>query len=128
MRPPSRVAIATVNPFPSSWRSRSRATCASSITRSTVDDELRPSFSSSRVRQRELLEDEDVGEEVSPGSAVLLGDAHAEQPEAGQLPQQPTGKAVLAVPRAGVRDDLRIGELPRQRLDLPLVGAQGEIH
>src|SRR5262245_30002008 len=49
IRPPSSVDIATENPFPSSCRSRSRPTCAPSIARSTVEDELRPSFASSRV-------------------------------------------------------------------------------
>ena len=49
MRPPSSVCIATRKPLPSSWRSRSRPTSAPSITRSFVTDELRPSFSSSRV-------------------------------------------------------------------------------
>ena len=49
MRPPSRVDIATANPRFSSPSSRSRPTTAPSTTRSTVEDELSPSFSSSRV-------------------------------------------------------------------------------
>ena len=49
IRPPSSVAIAMRKPRPSSWRRRSRATRAPSIARSDVVDELRPSFSSSRV-------------------------------------------------------------------------------
>ena len=49
MRPPSSVAIATAKPLCSSWSSRSGPTRAPSSTRSAVEDELRPSFSSSRV-------------------------------------------------------------------------------
>ena len=48
MRPPSSVDIAMRKPRPSSPSSRSSGTSAS-IARSAVDDELRPSFSSSRV-------------------------------------------------------------------------------
>ena len=54
MRPPSSVAIATLKPRFSSCRSRSRPTNASSKRMSAVDDELRPSFSSSRVTSTSL--------------------------------------------------------------------------
>src|SRR5689334_16248021 len=49
MRPPSSVAMATWKPRPSSCNSLSRATSAPSTTMSAVEEELSPSFSSSRV-------------------------------------------------------------------------------
>ena len=80
------------------------------------------------VRARELLEHEDVREEVGARAAVLLGDAHAHEPELGELRDQLVGEAVLAVPVGRVRHDLRLGELAGQRLDRALVGGQLEVH
>ena len=77
---------------------------------------------------RELLEDEDVREEVRARAAVLLRDADAHQPELGELPDQLGREAVLPVPGRRVRLDLRLPELARQRLDLPLVVAERELH
>ena len=54
MRPPSSVAIATVKPRFSSWSRRSRADERPSKRMSAVEDELRPSFSSSRVTSTSL--------------------------------------------------------------------------
>ena len=72
-----------------------------------------------RVRPGELLEHEDVGEEVGTGAAVLLGDAHAHQPELGELREELVGEAVLAIPGGGVRDDLGLGELAREEPGSP---------
>ena len=80
------------------------------------------------VRARELLEHEDVGEEVGAGAAELLGHADAHQPELGELSVELDREAVLAVPGGGVRLDLRLRELTRERLDLPLLGGEGEVH
>ena len=80
------------------------------------------------VRARELLEHEDVGEEVGAGAAELLGHADAHQPELGELPVELGGEAVLAVPGGRVRLDLGLREVARERLDLPLVVRQGEVH
>ena len=82
----------------------------------------------SGVAPRELLEDEDVGEEVRAGAAVLLGHADAHQPELGELAEDLLREAVLAVPLGRVRLDLGRGELARERLDLPLLGAELEVH
>ena len=81
-----------------------------------------------RVGARELLEHEDVGEEVRARSAVLLRDADAHQAELGELPEELLREAVLAVPLGRVRLDLGVRELARQRLDLPLVRGQLEVH
>ena len=78
------------------------------------------------IRARQLLEDEDVGEEVRARPAVLLQDADAHQPELAELREEIAREAVLAVPLRGVRLDLRPGELPRQRLDLALLLAERE--
>ncbi len=81
-----------------------------------------------RVRPGELLEHEDVGEEVGARAAVLLGNAHTHQPELGELRVELVGKTVLAVPRGRVRDDLGLGQLPRETLDLPLIRGELEVH
>ena len=81
-----------------------------------------------RIRARELLEHEDVREEVRSRAAVLLGHAHTHQPELGELREQLVREAVLAIPLARVRDDLRLGELAGERLDRPLVGRELEVH
>ena len=81
-----------------------------------------------RVGARELLEHEDVREEVRARAAVLLRHADAHQPELGQLAEELLREAVLAIPLGRVRLDLRLGEVARERLDLPLLGAELEVH
>ena len=81
-----------------------------------------------RVGARELLEDEDVGEEVGARPAVLLRHADAHQAELGELAEELLREVVLAVPLGRVRLDLGLRELARERLDLPLVGGQLEVH
>ena len=81
-----------------------------------------------RVRAGQLLEHEDVGEEVGAGAAVLLGHADAEQPELGELLEQRRAETVRAIPFGGVRLDLGACELAGERLDLPLLGRQLEVH
>ena len=80
------------------------------------------------VGARELLEHEDVGEEVGARAAELRGHADAQQPQLGELRVELRREAVLAVPGGGVRLDLGLRELSRERLDLPLVVRQGEVH
>ena len=80
------------------------------------------------VRARELLQHEDVREKVRARAAVLLGDAHAHEPELGELRDQLVREPMVAVPVGGVRDDLRLGELPGQPLDRALVDGQLEVH
>ena len=80
------------------------------------------------IRARELLEHENVGEEVRARSAVLLGHADAQKPQLGELRDQLVREAVLAVPVGGIRRDLRLGELARERSDRLLVGTQLEVH
>ena len=48
--------------------------------------------------------------------------------ELGELSHQLVREPVLAVPLGRVRLDLGRGELPRERLDLPLLGAELEVH
>src|SRR5206468_5281207 len=81
-----------------------------------------------RVRARELLENEDVGEEVRTSSAVLFGHADSHETEVGELRVEIVRKAVLAVPGAGVGNDLRLGELTGEPLDLLLLRRQLEVH
>ena len=80
------------------------------------------------VRARDLLEDEDVGEEVRARAAVLLRDADAHQPQLGELAEDLLREVVLAVPLGRVRLDLGRGELARERLNLPLVRGELEVH
>src|SRR5439155_814968 len=131
---------------PSSWRSRSRPTSAPSITRSTVEDELSPSFSSSRVARTcspsrmkaETPPAPGVSGSVRANSTIVppwppvvihcFAPEIVEQPQLRQLRIQLLRKPVLAVPRRRVGLDLRLGELARKRLDLPLVCRQAEVH
>ena len=80
------------------------------------------------VRARELLEHEDVREEVRARAAVGLRHADAHQAELGQLREDLAREAVLAIPVGRVRRDLRVRELPRERLDLALVVGEREVH
>ena len=80
------------------------------------------------VGPRELLEHEDVREEVRACAAVLLGHAHAHQPELGELREELVREPVLAIPLRRVRRDLRVRELARERLDLALLGGELEVH
>ena len=76
----------------------------------------------------QLLENEDVRQEVGAGAAVLLRDAGSHQAELGELAEELLRKAVLAIPFGRVGLDLCRGELTRERLDLPLVAGQLEVH
>ena len=80
------------------------------------------------IRARELFEDEDVREEVCARAAVLLRHAHAHEPELRELREQLVREPVLAVPVRRVRRDLRVCELPGERLDGELVGGELEVH
>src|SRR5204862_2479193 len=80
------------------------------------------------IRARELLEHEHIREEVRTGAAVLLRDADAHQSGLGQLPEELAREPLLPVPLRGVRLDLRLRELARQRLDLALLGRQAQVH
>jgi hypothetical protein len=75
-----------------------------------------------RVSTGELFEHEDVGQEVGARPAQLFGDADTHEPEEGELPEELARKAVFAVPFGRVRHDLGLRELPRERLDLMLLG------
>ncbi len=81
-----------------------------------------------RIATRELLEDEDVGEEVGAGAAVLLRQADAHQPELGELAEEVAREVMLAIPLGRVRLDLRPDEVARERLDLLLLGGELEVH
>jgi hypothetical protein len=80
------------------------------------------------IGARQLLENEDVRDEVRAGASVLLGDAHAHEPQLGELGDELIGEAVLAIPLRSVGSDLRVRELARERLDRQLVGAELEVH
>ena len=81
-----------------------------------------------RIRAGELLEHEDVRQEVRPRAAVLLGHADTHEPELGELRVEIVGKPVLTIPLAGVRGDLRLGEVPGQRPDRLLIVRKLEVH
>ena len=76
----------------------------------------------SGVRARELLEHEHVCEEARAGATVLLRHAHPHQAELAEPCDHLERKAVLAIPLAGMRRDLGIRDLSRERLDLSLLG------
>ena len=82
----------------------------------------------SGVGARQLFEHEDVGQEVHAGAAVLLRHARAHQAELRQLGEELAREVVVAVPLRRVRIDLRLREVPRQRLDLFLVLRELEVH
>ena len=63
IRPPSSVAIATLNPFRSSWSRFSRGTFRSSNSNSDVDEQVMPIFSS-------------ILPTLNPGVAVSTMNAH----------------------------------------------------
>ena len=88
----------------------------------------RDSHPHARVGARELLEHEDVRDEVGACSAELLGHADAHQAELAELREELPREAVLPVPVRGVRRDLGVGDLAGERLDLPLLVGQGEVH
>ena len=73
------------------------------------------------VRARQLLEHEDVGEEVGARTAVILGNAHAHEPELREMREQLAREAMLAIPLRRVRLDAIAREVARQRLDLALL-------
>jgi hypothetical protein len=81
-----------------------------------------------RVGARQLLEHEDVRDEVGARAAKLLGHAHPHQAELAELCEELVWEAVLPVPVRGVRRDLGVGDLAGERLDLPLLVGQGEVH
>ena len=64
----------------------------------------------------------------APAPAELLGDADAHQAELAELGEHLPREPVLAVPLGGVRRDLGVGDLARERLDLALLVGQGEVH
>src|SRR4029079_13956965 len=80
-----------------------------------------------RVRTRQLLEHEHVGEEVGAAAAVLLRYADAEQPDLAEALEQRAGEAVVAVPLRRMWLDLVTSELPCEPLDLPLLGRELEM-
>ena len=80
------------------------------------------------VRPGDLLEDEDVRDEVRARAAVLLRDAHAHQAELGELAEDLLREVVLAIPLRRVRLDLGRSEVARDRLDVPLLRSELEVH
>ena len=74
-----------------------------------------------RVGARQLLQDQDVGQEVGARAAVLDRHAGAHQPQLAERAEDLAREAVLAVPRRGVRRDLLVGEAPGQVADLALL-------
>src|SRR4029079_2942563 len=77
---------------------------------------------------RELVEQEDAQEKVCSGAAVLLGNARPHQSQLGELREDLSREAMLAVPIRGVRLALLTGEVARQALYLELLGRRLEIH
>ncbi len=73
------------------------------------------------VAARDLLDDEDVGEEVRARAAELLGHADAHEPELAELVGDLAREAPLAVPVGGARCDDLVGEAPCEVADLPLL-------
>ena len=80
------------------------------------------------VRPGQLLYDEDVAEEVGVCPPVLFRDAYPHESEPAELGQNLHRKVALPVPTCGRRRDLVGGERPCHSLDIPLLGAQIELH
>ena len=78
----------------------------------------RESSSSTRMYERKS----------APAPPYSSGHADAHQPELGELAEELLREAVLAVPLGRVRLDLGLRELARERLDLPLLGGELEVH
>ena len=74
------------------------------------------------------FEQEDVRKEVGARAAVLLRHARPHEPELGELREELAWETVLAVPLGRVRLDLGADEVARERLDLPLLGRELEVH
>src|SRR5438128_1711511 len=152
IRPPSSVDIAIRKPWFSSPISRSASTSASTAM-SFVTDELSPSFSSVRVTRtwsasrmnaetpRAPAVDCDVRANSRKVPAYAAFVIHCFVPlirhpppavgsalVIGQLVEDAGREAVLAVPLGRVRLDLGGGEVPRERLDLALLGRELEVH
>ena len=81
-----------------------------------------------RVGPRELLEDEDVREEVGPAPPYSSGTHTPISPSSASFGKELVGEAVVAIPRRGVGDDLGLGQLAGEPLDLPLIGGELEVH
>ena len=73
-----------------------------------------------RVRRRQLLQRQQIGDRVEPHAAVLLGHRHPEEAEPAQLVDHIAREMLGAVPLRRLRLDARERELPRQIDDLAL--------
>ena len=71
-----------------------------------------------RVDARELLDREAVREVVGAAAAVLVRERQTEQPELAHGEHGVDGERVVAVPRLGVRRDLRFRELAHDAAEL----------
>ena len=81
-----------------------------------------------RVDAGELLDREAVREVVGAATAVLLGERQAEQAELAHREHRVDREHVVAVPRFGVRRDLRLRELAHDASELLLFGREVELH
>ena len=76
----------------------------------------------------DLLDAEGISLRVHAGAAVLLRDADAEQPHAGELRYELRRKSLLAVPPLRVRRDLGASELADALAQKPVVLVEVEVH
>ena len=90
--------------------------CTATVTPTPAS--ARESSSSTRMYERKS----------APAPPYSSGMQTPMKPSSASLPNSSRGKPCRPVPVGGVRLDLRLRELPRQRLDLPLVGGKLEVH
>jgi hypothetical protein len=76
----------------------------------------------------EFLGDQDVGEVVAAGAAVLLGDGQAKEAERPELLHDASVHLLGTVPCGGVGDDLAVDELGREFADGSLLFVELQVH
>src|SRR5690606_3835405 len=80
------------------------------------------------VAAAQFLGHQAVGEVVAAGTAVLLVDGQAQEPQVAQLLDDAAVDLLGAVPGGGVRDDLALHEVPGQPADGALLLAELQVH
>ena len=76
----------------------------------------------------DLLEGDHVGDGVAAAAAVGFGDGDPHEPQLPHPADGVVGEAGLVVDGGRDGTDLLVGELPRHRLDHPLLVTQLDVH
>ena len=81
-----------------------------------------------RVDPGQLLDRDAVGDVIGSATAVLGWERQPEESELAHGEHRVDRERVIAVPRFGVRGDLRLSELTHDAAELNLFGRQVELH